>query len=63
MSTFNETKVREEQNIEQLHETIVVLSEQISRLINTGQNLPSKEELKALKVCEMLLVEIRLQSV
>jgi len=49
MSTFNETKVREEQNIEQLHETIVVLSEQISRLINTGQNLPSKEELKALK--------------
>lgn len=49
MSTFPETKAREEQNVEQLHETIVVLLEQVSKLISTGQNLPTRQELKALK--------------
>lgn len=49
MSTFKETKEREEQNVEQLHETNVVLLEQVSKLITTGQNLPSRQELRALK--------------
>ena len=50
MSTYDETSQREQQTASQLQESIVVLLEQISKSLTTGSNLPTKDELKALKV-------------
>merc|ERR1719376_775758 len=49
MTSFPEMEKKEVTTIEQLQETIQVLLAQSSKLINAGHNLPSRNELKALK--------------
>ena len=50
MSTFEETKEQQLQEQSQLEGGIVALLDQIAKTIEFGQNVPSMERMKALKV-------------
>ena len=50
MGTYDDVSSRELQQTDQLQEAIVVLLEQISKSLTSSANLPTKDELKALKV-------------